>query len=75
MQENWLWGFDQFIEDITTGGSMNKYDKNKAVLYLTAVHNDLVTYLANPHEFDPEFFEDIKEAVAESLRLLEKEEV
>jgi hypothetical protein len=23
MQENWLWGFDQFIKDITTGGSMN----------------------------------------------------
>jgi hypothetical protein len=24
MQENWLWGFDQFIKDITTGGSMNE---------------------------------------------------
>jgi hypothetical protein len=54
---------------------MNNYDKNKAVLYLTAVHNDLVTYLANPHEFDSEFFEDIEEAVAESLKLLEKETV
>jgi|LakMenEpi03Aug12_release.lakeMendotaPanAssembly.Ray.scaffolds.fasta_scaffold4344061_2 hypothetical protein len=54
---------------------MNKYDKNKAVLYLTAVHNDLVTYLASPHEFDAEFFEDIEEAVAESLRLLEREAV
>ena len=54
---------------------MNQYDKNKAVLYLTAVHNDLVTYLANPHEFDAEFFEGIEEAVAESLKLLEREEV
>jgi hypothetical protein len=54
---------------------MNQHDKNKAVLYLTAVHNDLVTYLANPHEFDSEFFEDIEEAVAESLKLLEKETV
>ena len=51
---------------------MNPYDKNKVVLYLTAVHNDLVTYLANPHEFTSEFFEDIEEAVAESLTLLEK---
>lgn len=27
MQENWLWGFDQFINDITTtrGESMNTY--------------------------------------------------
>jgi hypothetical protein len=57
------------------GGCMNQYDKNKAVLYLTAVHNDLVTYLANPHEFDAEFFTDIEEAVAESLQLLEKEDV
>ena len=54
---------------------MNQYDKNKAVLYLTAVHNDFVTYLANPHEFDAEFFEDIEDAVRESLHLLEKEEV
>ena len=54
---------------------MNQHDKNKAVLYLTAVHNDLVTYLASPHEFDAEFFEDIEEAVAESLRLLEREAI
>ena len=54
---------------------MNKYDQNKAVLYLTAVHNDLITYLASPHEFDADFFEDIEEAVAESLRLLEREAV
>jgi len=42
---------------------MNQYDKNKVVLYLTAVHNDLKTYLDNPHEFDAEFFEDIEEAI------------
>lgn len=54
---------------------MNKYDQNKVSLYLTAVHNDLVSYLASPHEFDAEFFEDIEEAVAESLRLLERESV
>jgi hypothetical protein len=52
---------------------MNKYDKNKVILYLTAVHNDLMTYLANPHEFDSEFFEDIEEAIAESLSMLEKD--
>jgi hypothetical protein len=29
MQENWLWGFDQFINDITTtrGKSMSNYEK------------------------------------------------
>jgi hypothetical protein len=51
---------------------MNQHDKYMAVLYLTAAHNDLVTYLANPHEFDAEFFEDIEDAVRESLNLLEK---
>ena len=52
---------------------MNKYDKNKVILYLTAVQNDLRTYLNNPQEFDSEFFEDIEIAVSESLSLLEKE--
>jgi len=51
---------------------MNQYDKDKAILYLTAVHNDLITYLANPHEFDAEFFEDIVDSVADSLFLFDK---
>ena len=51
---------------------MNDHDKHLVVLYLTAVHNDLKTYLANPEEFDAEFFVDLEEAVRESLRLLER---
>jgi hypothetical protein len=33
MQENWLWGFDQFIKDITTGGSMKQRDYNVRIYF------------------------------------------
>jgi hypothetical protein len=51
---------------------MSKFDTNKIDLYLTAVYNDLDTYLDKPHEFDSEFFIDIKYAVKECLHLIER---
>jgi hypothetical protein len=54
------------------GLKMDKYEQNKVILYLTAVYNDLETYLKNPHEFEAEYFEDLREAVQESLNILEK---
>jgi len=71
--QDWIEGHDQFIGQLITGKpNMNEHNQYQAILYLTAVHNDLKTYLANPNEFDEEFFVDIEEAVAESLRLLER---
>jgi len=51
---------------------MDKFEKNRVILYLTAVYNDLETYLKAPQDFEAEFFEDLKEAVSESLSILEK---
>jgi hypothetical protein len=51
---------------------VKNHELSRVELYLTAVFNDLETYLKSPHEFEPEFFEDLKEAVQESLNIIEK---